>query len=57
MNKENSKWIFYLSIAATIGAVIGAFGVDLWLASTQWLIVAAVLAVWAVYLQSQSKGE
>lgn len=32
-------------------AGIGYVGVDIWLASTQWLLVAAVLAMFGVYLR------
>ena len=30
-------------------AAIGYLGTDIWLASTQWLLVAAVLALFGVY--------
>jgi hypothetical protein len=31
-------------------SLVGALGTDIYLASTQWLLVAVVLAVWGVYL-------
>lgn len=37
------------SYVATIFAIFGALGTDIYLASTQWLLVAAVLAVWGVF--------
>lgn len=40
-----------LSIIAVILSIVGALGFDLWLASTQWILVAAVLAIWAVYVK------
>ncbi|MEK7143131.1 MAG: hypothetical protein AAB785_02885 [Patescibacteria group bacterium] len=43
-----------LSVVAVILALIGSFGSDLWLASTQWVLIAAVLAVWAVYVKIRS---
>jgi len=43
-----------LSVIAVILAVIGAFGVDLWLASTQWVIIAGVLGIYAIYLKIRS---
>ncbi len=43
-----------LSVIAVILSIIGAFGTDLWLASTQWVLIAAVLAVWAVYLKMRT---
>ena len=38
-----------LSIVAVILAIIGSMGYDPWLASTQWVLVAVLLAIWAVY--------
>lgn len=32
-------------------SAIGYLGQDIWLASTQWLLVAAVLALFGVYLK------
>jgi len=37
------------AIISVILAGIGYLGVDIWLASTQWLLVAAVLALFGVY--------
>lgn len=37
------------SVVAVGLAVVGALGQDWYLASTQWLLVAAVLAAWAVF--------
>jgi len=51
-NKAVSQICFYLSLLAVILAVIGSFGTDIWLASTQWVLVAAVLGVWAIYLRA-----
>jgi Na+-transporting NADH:ubiquinone oxidoreductase subunit NqrB len=36
---------------AILFAVIGATGNDIWLASTQWVLIAGVLAVFAVYVR------
>lgn len=38
-----------LSFMATIFAIYGYFGSDFWLASTQWLIIAIVLGIWAIF--------
>lgn len=35
-------------------AGIGYLGTDLWLASTQWLLVASVLALFGVYTKLES---
>jgi len=45
-----SKVLFFLSVVSVVLAVIGAIGTDIYLASTQWLLVAAVLGIWAIYL-------
>jgi pheromone shutdown protein TraB len=45
-----SKGLMMLSVVAVLLAVIGALGNDIILASTQWLLVAGVLAAWGVYL-------
>lgn len=48
-NKGLSITAFILSILAVIMAVMDAFGVSVWLSANSWLIIAAILAVWAVY--------
>jgi len=50
-NQTLASICFFASLAAVVLAVIGAFGTDLWLASTQWILVAAVLSIWSVYLK------
>lgn len=45
-----SKALFLLSAVAAVLAVVGALGTDIYLASTQWLLVATVFGVWAIYL-------
>ena len=37
------------AVISVVLAGIGYLGTDIWLASTQWLLVAAVLALFAVY--------
>jgi len=37
------------AVISVILAGIGYLGTDIWLASTQWLLVAAVLALFGVY--------
>ena len=39
------------AVFGVILAAVGYMGVDIWLASTQWLLVAAVLALFGVYLK------
>jgi hypothetical protein len=45
-----SKVLMFGSVAAVVLALLGALGRDIYLASTQWLLVAVVLAGWGVYL-------
>ncbi len=44
-----------LSVAAVLLSAVGALGYDIWLASTQWAIIAAVLAIYAIYTRLASK--
>ena len=45
-----AKGLMAGSVLAVVLAIVGALGYDLYLASTQWLLVAAVLGVWAVFM-------
>lgn len=53
MKKEDKLRLSQVLIGAAVISVvlagIGYMGTDIWLASTQWLLVAAVLALFAVY--------
>jgi len=40
-----------LSLLAVVLAVLGSLGYDLWLASTQWILVAITLAAYGIYLK------
>jgi hypothetical protein len=42
------------AIIAVLLAGLGYLGTDIWLASTQWLIVAAVLAILGVYAKLEA---
>jgi hypothetical protein len=42
------------SVICVILAAVGYSGSDIWLASTQWLLVAAVLAVFGLYSRMNS---
>lgn len=46
-----SKYAMYGSVVAVLLAAEGWIGPDIWLASTQWLLVALVLAAFAIYLR------
>lgn len=50
--KDNlSKYMMYGAFAAVLLAAEGWIGPDIWLASTQWLLVALVLAAFAIYFK------
>lgn len=54
-NKKNkeaiSKAFIWVSVLSVILAGVGATGTDIWLASTQWLLIAAVSTLFAIYLK------
>lgn len=61
MAAKNSKDMRMVSQVLMGGAIIsvllagiGYMGSDIWLASTQWLLVAAVLALFGVYTRMES---
>ena len=45
-----------LSVITVIFSVVGALGFDLWLASTQWVIIAGVLGIYAIYLKIRANN-
>lgn len=45
-----AKLLVYASVGALVLAGAGALGYDIYLASTQWVLVAILLAVWGVFL-------
>ncbi len=53
MKKKDMKMASQLFMGGAVIAVllsaIGYLGTDIWLASTQWLLVAVVLALFGVY--------
>ena len=53
MNKDKksllAKIFMGASLATVLLAALGWLGSDIWLASTQWLLVAVVLAAFGVY--------
>lgn len=44
-----SQWLYWASIFSVFLAAVGATGQDIYLASTQWMLVAVYMAVSAVY--------
>jgi len=49
-----SQVLIGAAVISVILAGIGYLGTDIWLASTQWLLVAAVLALFGVYSRLES---
>ena len=52
--KTFSQILMLTSLVAVIFSGISYLGSDVWLASTQWLLVAAVLALFGVYARLES---
>ncbi|MEA2020624.1 MAG: hypothetical protein U9M98_02805 [Patescibacteria group bacterium] len=48
-----SRLLIGLSILGVIFATIGSFFQDIWLASTQWLLISAVLVGFSVYVRME----
>jgi uncharacterized membrane protein len=42
------------AVVSVLLAALGYMGTDIWLASTQWLLVAAVMALFGVYTRLES---
>ncbi len=46
-----SRYLMYGALLSVVLAAIGWVGPDIWLASTQWLIMALVLIAFSMYLK------
>jgi len=44
------KVLIYFSVVCVVLALTGALGSDLWLASTQWMLVGLTAAIWGVFV-------
>jgi len=49
--KMSAQILMTGSLISVVFAGIGYLGTDIWLASTQWLLVAVVLGLFGVYLR------
>ena len=49
-NKGMATVLFVVSVIAVVMAILDTLGVGIWLMATTWLIIAAVLGIWAIYL-------
>ena len=58
MSKKDTRLISQILMGGAVISIllagIGYLGTDIWLASTQWLLVAAVLALFGVYTKLES---
>ena len=52
--RQASQILMAGAAIAIVLATVGYTGVDIWLASTQWLLVAAVLALFGIYARMNS---
>lgn len=50
-----SNVLMSLALVSVILAGVGYLGFDIWLASTQWLLVTIVLALFGVYLKISAR--
>ena len=48
-SKSLATVLFVVSVIAVILAILDTLGVGIWLMATTWLIIAAVLGIWAIY--------
>ena len=49
--KDMAKVCLYASVIAVLLSIWGAAFGDVWLGSTQWVLVAATLGIYAVYFK------
>lgn len=50
-----AKTLVYGSVVAVVLSVIGMLGTDLYLASTQWMLVGILLAIWGLYVLAEGR--
>lgn len=55
LDKKNkamyAKILIWGAVAAVLLSFVGSMGRDIWLASTQWLLIATVLTLFGIYLR------
>ncbi|MCS7092475.1 MAG: hypothetical protein NZM26_03935 [Patescibacteria group bacterium] len=52
MMQSLSPLLMFGAVVAVVLSAIGYLGWDIWLASTQWLLVASVLGLFGVYFKN-----
>ncbi len=59
--KELAKYADYLFVLSFLGIVLAAYGAftgsDLWLGSTQWLLVSIGMVVYALYIKTKATAK
>jgi len=50
-----SRGAMFLALLSVIFAVWGMIVADIWLASTQWMLIAVVLAIFGIYARMETK--
>jgi len=50
-----SHLLIGFSVLSVLFAALGASGYDIYLASTQWMLVATVFALWGIYMEMAKK--
>jgi hypothetical protein len=50
----SAKLMFILSVIAVVFAIlVSLFHANLWFAGTQWMLIAILLSVWALFLKKK----
>ena len=52
-SKGMAMVLFIVSVVAVILALLDALSINVWLAASTWLIVSAVLGIWAIYMDGE----
>ncbi|MDI6777763.1 MAG: hypothetical protein QMD77_01070 [Patescibacteria group bacterium] len=55
--KSSADIFFILSVAAVLMAILSWAAESMWLAPTQWLLVAIMVGVWGLYLRLRDMHE
>ena len=49
-----AQFLINLSVVCVVLAIVEAFGIALYLAATQWMLIGIALAVWSIYLMVEA---
>ena len=56
--KQDKMFVMVAKALSLVSVLLAAWGFawgDVWLASTQWLLIALVFSTWAIYLKLEEK--